>query len=209
MCTLGLLKNGRVTRCTNVSSLNQTKTAIFLINGISTKDFALKDLRANIALVSQDVFLFRDTIENNIWSGNYSLDRKRIEAAANSANTASFLTKIPEGLQANVGDRGGLLSGGEKQRISIARAVFKDASILVLDEATSALDSTNEAEVQKGLDEAMKGRTSLIVAHRLSTIQNTDHIFVMRAGQIVEQGSHDSLLNAKGVYYSYWQVQKG
>jgi ATP-binding cassette, subfamily B, bacterial MsbA len=180
-----------------------------LVDDISTKDFALKDLRDNIALVSQDVFLFRDTIENNIWSGNYSASKDRIPAAANSANTAAFLQKVPEGIQANVGERGGLLSGGEKQRISIARAVFKDASILILDEATSALDSANESEVQKGLDEAMKGRTSFIVAHRLSTIQNSDLIFVLRAGEIIETGNHQSLLDAKGAYYGYWQVQKG
>lgn len=179
-----------------------------LFDGVSTKNFALKDLRAHMALVSQDVFLFRDSIENNIWSGDYQKSKQGIEAAVAIANAKDFVHRAG-GLHVNVGDRGGLLSGGEKQRISIARAVFKDAPILILDEATSALDSANEAEVQKGLDQAMKGRTSLIVAHRLSTIQNVDRIFVLRAGEIVEQGDHSSLLNSKGSYFAYWQMQSG
>jgi ATP-binding cassette subfamily B protein/subfamily B ATP-binding cassette protein MsbA len=180
-----------------------------LVDGISTKNFSLKDLRGNIALVSQDVFLFRDSIENNVWSGNYSKSKAGIEPAIAIANAKDFIQKIPGGISASVGERGGLLSGGEKQRISIARAVFKDASILILDEATSALDSANEAEVQKGLEEAMKGRTSLIVAHRLTTIQNVDRILVLRAGKIVEQGSHEDLLAAQGMYHAYWQMQSG
>lgn len=180
-----------------------------LIDGISTKEFSLKELRSHIALVSQDVFLFRDTVENNIWSGDFSKNKTGMEAAVVAANANQFISKMPAGIQTNVGDRGGLLSGGEKQRLSIARAVFKDAPILLLDEATSALDSANEAEVQKGLDQAMKGRTSLIVAHRLSTIQNVDEIYVLRSGEIVEQGNHSSLLAAKGSYYAYWQMQSG
>ena len=180
-----------------------------LFDGISTKEFSLKDLRKHMALVSQDVFLFRDSIENNIWSGDYSKSKAGIEPAVTVANAKDFIAKIPGGLNGGVGERGSLLSGGEKQRISIARAVFKDASILILDEATSALDSTNEAEVQKGLEQAMKGRTSLIVAHRLTTIQNVDRIFVLRSGQIVEQGSHQALLDLKGMYHAYWQMQSG
>ncbi len=180
-----------------------------LIDGISTKEFSLKELRSHIALVSQDVFLFRDTVENNIWSGDFSKNKSGMEAAVVAANANQFISKMPAGIQTNVGDRGGLLSGGEKQRLSIARAVFKDAPILLLDEATSALDSSNEAEVQKGLDQAMKGRTSLIVAHRLSTIQNVDEIYVLRSGEIIEQGNHSSLLNLKGSYYAYWQMQSG
>lgn len=180
-----------------------------LIDGISTKEFSLKDLRSNIALVSQDVFLFRDSVENNIWSGDFSKSKTGMDAAVVAANANEFIKKMPAGIQTNVGDRGGLLSGGEKQRLSIARAVFKDAPILLLDEATSALDSTNEAEVQKGLDQAMKGRTSLIVAHRLSTIQHVDEIYVLRAGEIIEQGNHPTLLNLKGSYYAYWQMQSG
>lgn len=180
-----------------------------LIDGISTKEFSLKDLRSQISLVSQDVFLFRDSIENNIWSGDFSKPKSGVPAAMAIANATDFVAKIPGGIQAGVGERGALLSGGEKQRISIARAVFKDAPILMLDEATSALDSANEAEVQKGLEQAMKGRTSLIVAHRLTTIQNVDRILVLRSGKVVEQGSHEQLLKKKGMYFAYWQMQSG
>lgn len=180
-----------------------------LVDGVSTKNIQLSDLRKNIALVSQDVFLFRDSIENNIWSGNYANSKLRIQWAVETANAVPFISRLSEGLQTNVGERGGLLSGGEKQRISIARAIFKDTSILILDEATSALDSASELEVQKGLEQAMKGRTSFVVAHRLSTIQNVDQIFVLQSGRIVESGNHSSLLEQKGIYFAHWKVQSG
>ncbi len=134
----------------------------------------------NVALVTQDVFLFSDTVERNIWSGDFSKPADGVETAARSANAHDFIESDPDGYHARVGDRGSLFSGGEKQRISIARAIFKNAPILILDEATSALDSESEQEVQKGLDHLIQGRTALVIAHRLSTIPSCDRIIVYR-----------------------------
>lgn len=171
------------------------------------QEIELADLRKNIALVSQDVFLFSDTIERNIWAGDFERDPQDIQEVAKLANAHDFIMKMPEKYQSPVGDRGALLSGGEKQRISIARALFKNAPLLILDEATSALDTTSEIEVQKGLEVLMKGRTALVIAHRLSTIQNADRIIVLHQGQIVESGKHQELLDKKGHYYRLFTMQ--
>ena len=179
-----------------------------LIDQTPIREFNLKQLRSNIALVTQDVFLFSDTIERNIWAGDFSKSKEGVVPAAQSANANGFITKTPLGYQNRVGDRGSLLSGGEKQRISIARAFFKDAPILILDEATSALDSQSEVEVQKGLDQLMQGRTALVIAHRLSTVAKAHKIVVMKAGEIVEIGTHQSLLQSAGEYHSLHQLQK-
>lgn len=180
-----------------------------LVDGKSIYDFSLKSLRNNIALVSQDVFLFSDTIENNIWSGNFNKDKSLVKESATNANALTFIEKNPEGFQYEVGDRGNLLSGGEKQRISIARAFFKDAPILILDEATSALDSVSESEVQKGLDRLLTGKTSLVIAHRFSTISKANRILVLRSGSVIEEGTHESLLAKQGEYFKLFQLQKG
>lgn len=177
------------------------------IDNININDFDLKDLRANIALVSQEVFLFSDTIENNIHSGDFTKAKLEIESKAKHANAHDFIMKMPMGYQSAVGDRGALLSGGEKQRVSLARAFFKNASILILDEATSALDSSSEKEVQKGIDELMKGRTSIVVAHRLSTIQNCDCIYVIQNGKIVEQGSFSELVKNENQFTKFYHLQ--
>lgn len=179
------------------------------IGGVSIQDMDLKDLRKHIALVSQDVFLFSDSIERNIWAGDFSKSSHGVQQAARLANADGFVMHQSDGYQARVGDRGSLLSGGEKQRISIARAIFKDAPILILDEATSALDSESELEVQKGLDHLLSGRTALVIAHRLSTIAKADRILVLRQGQIIEEGSHDSLLEKRGEYFRFYQLQAG
>lgn len=178
-----------------------------LIDDINIQEFNLKELRKNIALVSQDVFLFSDTIEKNIQAGDFTKPTDMVAEKAKHANAHDFIMKTRLGYQSPVGDRGALLSGGEKQRISLARAFFKDASILILDEATSALDSASEKEVQKGIDELMKGRTSIIVAHRLSTIQNCDCIYVIQKGQIVEQGKFEDLVKAKGELSKFYHLQ--
>lgn len=171
------------------------------------RDIDLKDLRRNVALVSQDVFLFADSIEKNISMGDLEKDRNQVELAAKTANIHDFIVSTEDGYQTRVGEHGSRLSGGEKQRISIARAIFKDAPILVLDEATSALDSESELEVQKGLDQLLKGRTAFVIAHRLSTITRADRILVMKAGQIVEQGTHDELMSKSGEYFRFQQLQ--
>lgn len=167
----------------------------------------LKDLRSNIALVTQDVFLFSDTIEKNIQAGNFNRNIEDTKKMAQLANAHSFIEKMPQAYQTRVGDRGNLLSGGEKQRISIARAMFKDAPILILDEATSALDTASEIEVQKGLDTLMKGRTAIVVAHRLSTIQRADKIIVLKDGEIQEMGTHSELLQKQGEYFKFYSLQ--
>jgi ATP-binding cassette subfamily B protein/subfamily B ATP-binding cassette protein MsbA len=178
-----------------------------LIDDIPIHQIRLKDLRSHIALVTQDVFLFSDTVERNIWAGDFSKKKDGVPAAAQSANAHNFIAK-QGGYQYRVGDRGNLLSGGEKQRVSIARAIFKDAPILILDEATSALDSASEIEVQKGLDHLMEGRTALVIAHRLSTVSKADKIIVMKAGEIIETGTHQALLEQAGEYAHLHTLQK-
>ena len=178
-----------------------------LIDDVNIHDIGLKELRRNVALVTQDVFLFSDTIEKNIWAGDYNRTREDISPMAKLANAHEFIMKMPQGYQSRVGDRGNLLSGGEKQRISIARAMFKDAPVLVLDEATSALDTTSEIEVQKGIDHLMEGRTAIVIAHRLSTIQKAHKIVVLRAGKIVEIGTHQELLAKQGEYHNFHSLQ--
>lgn len=178
-----------------------------LIDGMSIQRISLTSLRKNIALVTQDVFLFNDSIEGNIRSGDYSKSNEDIIPAAKAANANDFIIKTPEKYQTRMGERGNLFSGGEKQRISIARAIFKDAPILILDEATSALDSVSEVDVQKGIDQAMVGRTSIVIAHRLSTIRNADKICVFNRGQIIEMGKHEELLNKKAHYYELCKLQ--
>ena len=155
----------------------------------------LKSLREQISLVSQDVVLFDDTIAANIAYGNEKATREEIEAAAKAAYLMPFIETLPQGLDTMVGEAGSKLSGGQKQRISIARALLKDAPILLLDEATSALDTESEKYIQQSLDELMKGRTTFVVAHRLSTIIGADKIVVMKDGQIQEVGKHQELLD--------------
>jgi len=167
----------------------------------------LKDLRKNVALVTQDVFLFNDSVADNIKSGNTEEESVSVEESAKLANAYDFISKTPEKFESRAGDRGARFSGGEKQRISIARAIYKNAPVLILDEATSALDSHSEKEVQKGLEHLMKGRTVFVIAHRLSTIINADRIVVMKNGEIAEIGSHSELLAKKGAYYNFYQLQ--
>ncbi len=178
-----------------------------LIDGISIKQFSLSDLRHHIALVTQDVFLFNESIERNILMGDLSKPLDRVVAAAKMANADGFINNTPKGYQTSVGDFGNRMSGGEKQRISIARAILKDSPILILDEATSALDSENELEVQKGLNQLLAGRTALVIAHRLSTISRADRIVVLKKGVIIEQGNHAQLLERQGEYFKFYQMQ--
>jgi len=178
-----------------------------LVDDVPITQIALKDLRHNIALVTQDVFLFRDTIAKNIHAGDFEKPADKVQHAAKLANAHNFIMATPMGYDSPVGERGGFLSGGEKQRVSIARAIFKDAPILILDEATSALDSVSEMEVQRGLEHLMESRTAFVIAHRLSTIFNADRILVMKNGEIVEEGSHDDLLSMRGAYHSFFELQ--
>ena len=178
-----------------------------LIGNKDIKKIPLSELRKNIGLVSQDVFLFSDTIENNILASKEGLDFTLVEQSAKAAHAHDFIMRLPSQYQTQTGERGNLLSGGEKQRVGIARAFLKDAPILILDEATSALDSISEEQVQRGLETLMNGRTTFIIAHRLSTIQNADLILVLNKGKIVERGTHAGLLSQKGEYSRLFEMQ--
>jgi subfamily B ATP-binding cassette protein MsbA len=178
-----------------------------LIDGQDVQTFSLNSLRDNIAVVTQETFLFNDTIRMNIMTGNRKATDVEVVDAARSAYAESFINKIPEGLDAMLGEKGLRLSGGEKQRITIARAIIKQAPILVLDEATSALDSESEQEVQKAITKLMEGKTTIVIAHRLSTIKNAQRIVVIDKGSIVEEGSHTELLNKNGAYKKFYQKQ--
>lgn len=170
------------------------------IDGIDIKDFNLQSLRGLMGLVTQDSILFNDTIKNNLLLGKQDATDAEIIDALKVANAYEFVKDLPDGIETNIGDSGNKLSGGQKQRISIARAVLKNPPIMILDEATSALDTESERLVQQALENMMQNRTSVVIAHRLSTIQNADTIVVMQKGEIVEQGTHDELIQKDGMY---------
>jgi len=179
-----------------------------LINGKDLRQLTQSSLRAAIGIVPQDTVLFNDTIYYNILYGQPEASREQVLAAAESAQLAGFIERLPDGYETRVGERGLKLSGGEKQRVAIARALLKNPPFLIFDEATSALDSKTEKAIQGSLDSAARGRTTLIIAHRLSTIMNADEILVMNAGRIIERGSHPQLLDAGGSYAQMWALQQ-
>jgi subfamily B ATP-binding cassette protein MsbA len=176
-----------------------------LIDGFVVDDYTLKSLRNNISLVTQEVILFNDTIFNNVAYGPFS--EEEILKAISAANMDEFVGKLPDGLQTKVGDEGVLLSGGQRQRIAIARALLKDAPILIMDEATSALDTESERYIQNALEKLMQNRTTLVIAHRLSTVEKADRIVVLADGEIVESGSHKELINQDGEYALLHRLQ--
>ena len=178
------------------------------LDGHDITTLTVQSLRAQIALVSQDVLLFDDTIAANIAYGAMAgASREAIEGAAIAAHALDFIRALPQGFDTPVGEQGLRLSGGQRQRIAIARAVLKNAPILILDEATSALDSESERMVQLALDTLMKGRTTMVIAHRLSTIEHADRIIVLDGGRIVEQGTHAELLSSNGAYSRLSRIQ--
>jgi ATP-binding cassette, subfamily B, bacterial MsbA len=199
---VGQSGSGKSTIASLLPRFYEPDSGAVLLDGRDIRDYPLRDLRRQLSLVSQDIVLFDDSLAGNIAYG--ALDnspREAIEAAAEAAYVAEFASELPEGLETRVGERGVMLSGGQRQRIAIARALLKDAPVLILDEATSALDTESERRVQAALARLMQGRTTLVIAHRLSTIEKADLIVVMREGTIVEQGTHAELI-ARGGYYS-------
>jgi len=178
-----------------------------LIDGRDAREIQLKSLRAQVALVLQEPFLFPMSISDNIAYGRPGATRAEIEAAARTANAHDYIARLPRGYDTIIGERGATLSGGERQRLSIARALLKNAPILILDEPTSALDAETESQLLEALHHLMEGRTTFIIAHRLSTVRGADEILVLQEGQIAERGTHDELV-AKGKFYAHLhQVQ--
>lgn len=178
-----------------------------LIDGLDIRDVSLPSLRRQIAIVTQQTILFNDTVRNNIAYGSFEKSDDEIICAAKAANAHDFIMRMPKGYDTNIGELGTKISGGEKQRLSIARAILKNAPILILDEATSSLDTEAEMEVQEALDNLMKGKTTLIIAHRLSTIRNADRIIVLVNGEIVEEGNHETLMQKQGEYFRLYNLQ--
>jgi subfamily B ATP-binding cassette protein MsbA len=204
---VGRSGSGKSTLLSLVPRLYDVTGGAVLIDGQNVRDVSFASLRAAVAVVSQEVTLFDDTIRANIAFGRPGADDDAIVAAAKSAAAHDFIMRLPEGYETRVGPAGGRLSGGERQRVSLARAFLKDAPILLLDEATSALDAESERLVQDALARLMKGRTTLVIAHRLSTVRDADLIVVMESGRIVETGRHDALVTRNGTYARLQRLQ--
>jgi len=182
---------------------------VILLDGHDVRDVTIESLRKQVGKVTQETVLFNDTVRNNIAYGRPDVALERVEAAARAAYAHDFIMALPDGYDTEVGEKGARLSGGERQRLAIARAILKDAPILVLDEATSALDTESEAAVQAALANLMRDRTVLVIAHRLSTVRRADRIAVLEAGRITEMGTHDDLLELQGTYQRLYNLQFG
>lgn len=204
---VGQSGSGKSTLANLLTRFWDVKSGEILIDGVNIKEIQLKKYRDLFGLVTQDSILFNDTIANNISLGDFHPNQEGIKKAAQIANAEEFIVKQENQYNEGVGEGGSKLSGGQKQRLSIARAVYKNPPIMVLDEATSALDTKSEKLVQKALNNMMQNRTSLVIAHRLSTIQNADKIVVMEAGKIIEQGSHEQLIEQRGAYANLVSMQ--
>ncbi|MAJ16021.1 MAG: ABC transporter ATP-binding protein [Opitutia bacterium TMED67] len=198
---------GKTTLINLLPAFYETSHGNITIDGENIANISLESLRKNISTVSQEPFLFNGTVGENISYGNLNANQNEIIEAAKAANCDQFINDLPEGFDTKVGERGVRLSVGEKQRISIARALLKDSPILILDEATASVDTATERLIQQALERLMSGRTSFVIAHRLSTIRNADQILVLRNGKIIEQGSHDELINQQGLYSRLARIQ--
>lgn len=208
LAIVGQSGSGKSTLVSLLSRFYDIDSGDISIDGISIRDFTLASLRNNISLVSQDVVLFNDTIRNNLAYGQLrSHSEEELMRAAEAAHVLDFVNDLPDGLDTKVGDRGALLSGGQRQRIAIGRALLKNAPVLILDEATSALDTQSERRIQDALNVLMKDRTTLVIAHRLSTVEKADRIIVMDTGRIVESGTHNELLDQNSHYAALYRMQ--
>jgi len=204
---VGISGVGKSTLCSLIPRFYEATAGEILIDGVDVRDIGLKSLRRNIGIVQQDVYLFAGTVAENLRYGRLEASQAEIVAAARAANAHDFITALPAGYDTDVGQRGVKLSGGQKQRLTIARAFLKNPPILIFDEATSALDNESERLVQQALQRLATDRTTLVIAHRLSTVRNADRILVLTDRGIEEQGSHDALIRAGGAYAALFQVQ--
>jgi ATP-binding cassette subfamily B protein len=198
---------GKTTICHLIPHFYDVLSGEILLDGKEIHTLTLESVRRNIGIVQQDIYLFNDTMKENIRYGKLDATDEEIAEAAKRANIHDYIMSLPNGYETKIGERGVRLSGGQKQRLSIARVFLKNPPILILDEATSALDNTTEILIQQALDDLCRGRTTLVVAHRLSTIKNADEIAVVSDGRIVEQGTHEELMKRQGQYYELYQLQ--
>ncbi len=208
LALVGQSGSGKTTIASLIPRFYELTQGTIYLDGEAIDNLALSSLRQQIAVVSQQVVLFNDTLANNIAYGSFTASREQVIEAAKLAFADEFIVKLPQGYDTHVGENGVLLSGGQRQRIAIARAILKDAPILILDEATSALDSESECYIQAALEQIMQTRTTLVVAHRLSTIKHAHKIIVLKQGCVVEQGTHQHLLALKGYYAQLYHAQK-
>lgn len=206
---VGSTGSGKSTLVKLLLRLYEVQAGTITLDGIELRQLNLKDLRSCIGLVSQDVFLFHGTVAENISYGSFDATFEDIVSSAKIAEAHDFIMQLPQSYKTIVGERGQKLSGGQRQRIAIARAVLKNPPILILDEATSAVDNETEAAIQRSLERITQNRTTIAIAHRLSTVRNADCIYVMEHGKLVESGRHEELLDRQGIYASLWRVQSG
>jgi len=204
---VGLSGAGKTTIINLISRFYEPTSGTIMIDGIDVREVTLASLRSQLGLVTQETILFNDTVRNNIAYGLEDMPFERIVEAAQAAQAHDFITGLPEGYDTPVGEKGGLLSSGQRQRLAIARALLKNPPILILDEATSALDTESESLIQIALANVMKGRTTLVIAHRISTIRNADRIFVVDSGRIAESGTHEELYSLGGIYRKLYDLQ--
>ena len=200
--------SGKSTIANLLARLWDVKSGSIIIRGMDIRNVPLAELMEQISMVFQRVYLFQDTIYNNISIGKPDATEEEVYAAAKKARCYDFIMALPDGFQTVVGEGGATLSGGEKQRISIARCILKDAPIIILDEATASVDTDNESYIQEAISELVKGKTLLVIAHRLNTIQNADQILVIDNGQIAQQGTHEELLKQPGIYQEFVNIRK-
>lgn len=208
MAIVGPSGSGKSTLVDLIPRFYDPTTGTITIDGVDLLVVELKSLREKIGIVTQETILFNDTVRNNIAYGLEDCPIEKVMEAARAANAHTFIKEMPNGYESVIGERGVKLSGGERQRLALARAILKNPPILILDEATSALDTESEILVQEAIEHLMEGRTSIVIAHRLSTVQHADRIFVLEAGRIVEVGKHDQLLlNSNGLYRKLYELQ--